>query len=185
MGCWNSSWDAVTGLFSGSSLSTTYTPQNSIDTSTAASSSAGYGVIPSTSGLSSDTSGSSSLYEAGGATGTPDSNNYSGDDSGEHYTAGKFAENVRNREGLTHTQVKKMKLDAHHRYPRPLEGWFNSRGINIHDPRYGRLVARSLHRSQGRTYTRAWKAFRAGNENASRQEIEAFLQQILENFPGH
>jgi hypothetical protein len=73
-------------------------------------------------------------------------------------------------------------IDAHHILPQEFEAFFASKGLNIHEPRFGVWWSRSAHRSNAKDYNRAWNQFILNNPNATVQEITDFGKQLMSQY---
>ncbi len=73
------------------------------------------------------------------------------------FTKGNFRENVGKVEGRPLTSAE----EAHHILPQKFEkeGRFSELGINIHDPQFGAIVNKQLHREGSYVYNKEFEAF--------------------------
>lgn len=71
--------------------------------------------------------------------------------------------------------------DAHHALPVKHEPWFKSRGINIHDPKYGAWWSSTPHKSNAYAWNKEWARFIRDNHKASVAEIHRQGREMLKS----
>jgi len=73
-------------------------------------------------------------------------------------------------------------FDAHHLFPQRFRNWFNGRGVDIDDPRFGSWWARRDHRQNGWHDNNKWQRWIRTNPKATPDEILAFGRQKCQRY---
>ncbi|MCD9024487.1 RHS repeat-associated core domain-containing protein [Cohnella silvisoli] len=94
------------------------------------------------------------------------------------FNSGNFNFNLRIFRGSPPSDM--IKPEAHHILPQAgkFSDFFNDRGINVHDPRFGTWVAKKEHGSWSNQYTKEWETFIARNQNATADDVLSFGRSL-------
>lgn len=97
------------------------------------------------------------------------------------YNTGNFAKNLELRTGK-----KVANSQAHHVFPQTSEftGFFNSKKIDIHDPKYGEWWESASHNKNWYNYNKAWKEFinSPQGEKASTTDVLDFGRGLMNKY---
>lgn len=73
-------------------------------------------------------------------------------------------------------------MQAHHTLPQKFRLYFQSAGINIDNPKYGRWLESTKHNKGSYKYNRKWNDFRKEHPKPSEEEIldqiEVFMKEV-------
>jgi hypothetical protein len=107
-------------------------------------------------------------------------NNSGGSSGGEppKYTKNNFRKNLEKHAGKAPENMQKP--EAHHVFPQKLNEIFESKGINIHNPKYGSWVDKASHGEWTYKYNQAWDSFLKTNPNA--QQIFDFGKDLSTKY---
>lgn len=72
--------------------------------------------------------------------------------------------------------------EAHHVLPQKFVDWFSSKGINIHDPKFGSWVDKDIHLKWSYEYNLKWENFKTRNLGASVNEIMDFARFLASKY---
>lgn len=72
--------------------------------------------------------------------------------------------------------------DAHHNLPQKFVDFFESKGINIHDPKYGAWVERTKHRSEAYAYNKDWERYIRDFLKHSTEQILDFGRSLARSY---
>ncbi|WP_238329866.1 hypothetical protein, partial [Kytococcus schroeteri] len=97
------------------------------------------------------------------------------------FTGGNFPHNPGVRAGTGNISSPKD-YHAHHNLPQKFQGYFSSRGLNIHNPKYGSWVWSSKHLADARRFNAHWEWFRTTYPHASMYQIEQYGRFLAREF---
>lgn len=72
--------------------------------------------------------------------------------------------------------------DAHHVMPKKFADFFQGKGLNIHNPRYGSWVQLNKHRREAYSYNLRWENWIDGHRTATRSEILAYARTVSARY---
>jgi hypothetical protein len=100
------------------------------------------------------------------------------------FTKDNFRDNLE-----IYTGKRPSNADAHHVFPKADEftKFFQSKGINVNNPRYGTWWESVEHRAKSYEYNEQWRVWISDNQNAKPYEVLDFGRQLMKkyNIPIH
>ena len=94
----------------------------------------------------------------------------------KNFTKSNFRRNLIESSGINPGKASQ----AHHVFPQKFEHFFNSKGIDIHDPKFGSWWESASHLKNASEYNTEWERFL--NTNPSRDEIMNFGRKIMAKY---
>ena len=93
------------------------------------------------------------------------------------FTRGNFRNNL-----IRFTGTNPMGKEAHHLLPNKFAELLSNKGINVHDPKYGRWVDHSIHRKTAHEYNRAFESYLIDNPNATEEKLIEFAESLMKEY---
>ena len=93
-----------------------------------------------------------------------------------NFTKSNFRSNLIKATGLNPGKASQ----AHHVFPQKFESIFGSKGINIHDPKFGSWWETTSHLKNASGYNAAWETFL--KTNPSQSQIMNYGRQLMGQY---
>ena len=100
---------------------------------------------------------------------------------GDLAKVGRIGRNVR-KNLVRMTGMNPKGMEAHHLLPKAFEEPLGRKGINVHDPKYGRWVNHSKHNKTAQRYNQDFEQFLKSNESVSEKDIIDFAESLMRKY---